>query len=569
MTCGERILSNDYADILVDYELPEEYGYAPDTDYCYHSLGNGQGILYIERTDRLSSERLARLYSHIPKCYGLMECRAAQAAGLNTFGLSESGILRVQNEPLNLKGENVTIGFIDTGIRYQEEAFRDYAGRSRIEAIWDQTVQTGNPPEGFGYGSEFTNAMINEALSSDNPLALVPSAEANGHGSVMAAVAAGSPIANGSFIGAAPESRIAVVKLKEAKQYLKDYYNIPLSVPCYSEADILQAIQYLQKYAEIFKRPLVICLGIGTSLGDHAGNSSLDNYIDYWGQKRSRVFVVAGGNEGNAAHHYHGSIEKGQSYRDVEIRVGEGERGFIADLWGDAPYFYDTLIRSPGGESVRWSNSKSGVPQEFSFIYEKTRILIEYQLVETLSGAELIRFRFVEPTAGVWTLRVSSAGSSVGGSFDIWLPVTDFLTAGTYFLEPSPQTTITEPAYAKSAVSVSAYQGANNSIAASSGRGYARDGYIVPAIAAPGVGVSTPFGERSGSSVAAAITAGGCAQLLEWAVVRQNDVMVNSVSIKNYLIRGAAREAYLEYPNREWGYGRLDIAGVFDFLAAI
>ena len=65
------------------------------------------------------------------------------------------------------------------------------------------------------------------------------------------------------------------------------------------------------------------------------------------------------------------------------------------------------------------------------------------------------------------------------------------------------------------------------------------------------------FGERSGSSVSAAITAGACAQLLEWAVVNSNDVLVNSTNIKNYLIRGARRESYLEYPNREWGYGRL------------
>ena len=53
----------------------------------------------------------------------------------------------------------------------------------------------------------------------------------------------------------------------------------------------------------------------------------------------------------------------------------------------------------------------------------------------------------------------------------------------------------------------------NNSIATSSGRGYARDNYVVPDVAAPGVDVSTPFGERSGSSVSAAITAGACAQL--------------------------------------------------------
>ena len=416
---------------------------------------------------------------------------------------------------------------------------------------------------------EYTNEMINEALASDNPFSIVPSTDANGHGSVMASLAAGSSIENGSFIGAAPDCQIAVVKLKEAKPYLRDYYKIPPGVPCYSEADILQAIQYLQKYVLILTRPLVICLGIGTSYGDHTGAGLLGRYLDYVSTQKSRVTVIAGGNEGNAAHHYFGEISDSQTYHDVELRVGEDNKGFIMDLWGDAPYFYNAAIVTPGGERARWNNPRNYIPQEFTFVYEKTRIVVEYQLVETLSGAEIIRFRFSDPTQGVWSIRINSEGNTVGGQFHIWLPITDFLWSETYFLEPNPYTTITEPAYVHSVVTAAAYQITNDSIAASSGRGYARDNYIVPDIAAPGVNVSTPFGDRSGASVAAAITAGGCAQLMEWAVVDSNDILVNSVNIKNYLIRGAERDSFMEFPDREWGYGRLDVAGVFEFLAGI
>lgn len=568
MTCRERILSNDYVEILASEDFPEKFQ-TPGVDFCFHPLGNGQGIFYAERSGLPSSgqRQLGDLY--IPKCYGLMECRAAQRGALNTLALSASGILAVQDEPLNLTGRNVTIGFIDTGIRYQDPVFRDFVGRSRIAGIWDQTIQTGALPEGFQYGSEYTKEMIDQALASEDPLAVVPSTDANGHGSVMASLAAGSAIEDGSFIGAAPDCQIAVVKLKEAKPYLRAYHKIPMGVPCYSEADILQGIQYLQKYAAILERPLVICLGIGTSLGDHTGGGSLGTYIDHISRQRSRVFVTAGGNEGNAAHHFYGRITEEQRYQDVELRVGQDNRGFVMDLWGDAPYFYNATLRSPGGETVRWSNYRGTLPQEFTFIYEKTRIVIDFQLVEAVSGAEVIHFRFTDPTEGVWTIRISSDGNTIGGQFDIWLPITDFLSSETYFLEPSPYTTITEPGYVSSAITVSSYQISNNSIAASSGRGYARDGAIVPEVAAPGVDISTPYGERSGTSVAAAITAGGCAQLMEWAVVRENDILVNSVNIKNYLIRGASRENFREYPNREWGYGRLDIAGVFEFLAGL
>jgi subtilisin family serine protease len=495
--------------------------------------------------------------------------RQAQVSVLNNLSMAESGILSVQRPPLSLTGERVTIGFIDTGIRYQEPVFRDYAGKSRILAIWDQTIQTGTPPEGFSYGSEYTNEMINEALESSNPFEIVPSTDANGHGSAMASLAAGSVIENGLFTGAAPDCNIVVVKLKEAKNNIKDYYKIPPGVPCYCETDVLQAIQYLQKFVKILYSPLVICMGIGTSTGDHTGSGTLGTYIDFLSRKKSMAFVVPGGNEGNAAHHFHGEINSRETYHDVQLRVGENEKGFIMDLWGDAPYYYNAAIRSPGGETIRWNNPRSSIPQEYTFVYEKTRIIIDYLLVEQTSGAELIRFRFMDPTEGVWNIRVNSEGNTVGGSFDIWLPITQFLSSNTYFLEPSPQTTITEPGYTHGVITVADYQSSNNSIAAHSGRGYARDNYIVPDIAAPGVNISTPFGERSGSSLSAAITAGGCALLLQWAVVEQNDILINSINVKNYLIRGAKREKYLEYPNREWGYGRLDIAGIFEFMAGL
>ena len=155
MTCKERILSNDYADTLVDVILPKEYNYDLPIDYCFHRLTQEWGIAYIKRSETATGVSGQLAYSLTPKCYGLMEygdpqvLKAAQNRNLNTLSMAESGILTVQREPLNLTGKNVTIGFIDTGIRYRDSVFRDFAGRSRIVSIWDQTIQPGTPPEGF------------------------------------------------------------------------------------------------------------------------------------------------------------------------------------------------------------------------------------------------------------------------------------------------------------------------------------------------------------------------------------------------------------------------------------
>jgi hypothetical protein len=547
MTCKERILSNEYLDLVVNFPIPDDYKDKTDIDYCYHKVTEEVGIVYAKRSELPKARFTQATYSFYPKCYGLM--------GNNTSYLSESGILSVQGSPLNLTGKGVTIGFVDTGIRYSEEVFKDYAGKSRIVSIWDQTIQTGTPPEGFEYGSEYTKEMLN--------LGIAPSTDANGHGSTLASLAAGKGV------GAAPEADIAVVKLKEAKDNIREYYKIPPGVPCYSETDILQGIQYLQKYSQALKSPLVICLGLGTSFGDHTGSGILDSYINYIGSKKSNVIVLPSGNEGNGARHFHGELSMDNKYRDVQLRVGEDDKGFVMDLWGDAPYYYNAVITSPGGETISWSNPKNTFPQEYTFIYEKTRILIDYLLVEQTSGSELIRFKFITPTKGVWNIRIFSQGSITGGAFDIWLPIGEFMSSDTCFLEPNPDITITEPSYIGNAVTVANYNYTNNSIAANSGRGYSRNKSIVPSIAAPGVNITTPFGTYSGSSLSAAITAGACAQFLQWAVIEQNDILVNSLNVKNYFIRGAKRDRNLDYPNRQWGYGRLDLEGIFEFLAGL
>ncbi len=54
--------------------------------------------------------------------------------------------------------------------------------------------------------------------------------------------------------------------------------------------------------------------------------------------------------------------------------------------------------------------------------------------------------------------------------------------------------------------------------------------------------------------------------LLEWAVVNNRLPAMSTVELKNLIIRGARRDIDTIYPNRDWGYGILDIFNVFDAL---
>ena len=56
---------------------------------------------------------------------------------------------------------------------------------------------------------------------------------------------------------------------------------------------------------------------------------------------------------------------------------------------------------------------------------------------------------------------------------------------------------------------------------------------------------------------------------MQWAVVEGNNRAVAGREIKNYFIRGASRSFDVTYPNREWGYGRLNVVGAFDALIGV
>ena len=331
-------------------------------------------------------------------------------------------------------------------------------------------------------------------------------------------------------------------------------------------------IKYAESFVQLFERPVVICLGLGTNQGDHAGNSSLSRYLSSLAVRRSRAAIVCGGNEWNASHHYRGRLSAQtpeESSRDVEIRVSEGCIGFWLELWGALPDAFNLSIRTPGGENI--PELRLGLQQSvtYSFIYEKSRVTIDSALVEENSGEELILVRIQDPTPGIWTFHVSASGSLYNGNFHMWLPITEFLSTPVYFLNPDPDMTLTEPSMAPEVLSVSTYNAENNSFYAESGRGFGRTGQIRPDLSAPGVNISTIDGRRTGSSMAAAITAGAVAQFFQWSVIEGNNRLAESREIRSYFIRGAVRTQGLNYPNREWGYGRLNLEETFNALLRV
>ena len=455
-------------------------------------------------------------YEEIPKLYGLMDNSAIES----------TGALRLQNIPgLELKGNGIIIGIIDNRIDAYHEAFRYSNGNTRILNVWNQQDSSLEPPEKFRYGSRINQETINEELQKENSEILINLSRGSNHGTFLAGIAAGNLNVEKGLASPAPMAGIVVVKLKEAKDYLKSYYFLRLGAEAYQENDIINGIVYINQIADEMKMPVIICIPLGTNQGSHGGLSVIGDFINSYGSRTGIGIVCAMGNEGNSRNHYSGLITKADDYDDVQLRVGANVEGISLEIWGQSPDIFEVEIISPTGKRVKRVQSSSGQEEVYRLLFERTTIYVKYEFI----GEE------------------------------------------TYFLKPDPFNTLTKPADSYIPISVGAYNNADGSLYINTSRGYPTDMDVKPTFVAPGVNVLGPgpnnsYIRLSGTSISAAITAGVMAQFMEWGIVKGNKINLNTTEIKNYRIRGSERKAGITFPNREWGFGTLDAYNSIDVL---
>lgn len=559
MTCREIIMSEDYADFIISFNANTETFLEEYQGRCPTPIGISFGTIFEPLAEASPISLSQYEYESIPKLYGK----------LDTASVEDTGALELQNYPgLNLKGSGCIVCIMDDGIDPYHEAFRFSDGTTRLLRVWDQTNQSLNPPRTQKYGSELTRELINEELKKENSELLNSLRSNSAHGTFLAGVAAGSTNESVGFQSPAPLADIAVIKLKPAKRYLREYYLINEEADAFQENDILNALIYVRELSATFNRPVILCVGLGTSQGPHNGSSLIADIFNNAAGKQGIGIVVANGNEGNARHHYAGRINSEQE--TVEIRVEENQRGFMAELWGEAPDIYSIGIISPGGEVIDRVPAKLGATYDFRFILENTRVTIDYRIVERRTGSELIQIRIENPSQGIWKI-VVYGDNILNGTYNIWLPITEFIGNETYFLRPEPLTTLTSPADVDIPISMGGYDVQTDALYLDSSRGFTTLNAVKPNLVAPAVNVFGPganntYVRKSGTSVAAALTAGVVAQFMEWGIVNKNSRRMNTAEVKNYLIRGARRQQGESYPNPSYGFGQLDVFGSFEVL---
>lgn len=578
--CSSLIVSEETGDYIIEYNSLYFEQIQRQDGVCISCINDTWCILYTNYPGSRNINIQQGYYS-VPKLYGLMD----------TTSFDASGITATLNQPLlNVRGQGVLIGFLDTGIDYLREDFKASGGRTRIAAVWDQTIQSVNYEEDTGeaagteqydreqaqgmvqYGTVYTREDINAALAAEregqNPYDIVPSRDENGHGTFLAGVAAASETAD--YIGAAPEAEILMVKLKPAKKYLRDFYLLPERVEAYSETDMMMGVRFLQQYAIREKKPLVICVGLGTASGSRTGALPFADLLNTLARQVNTVVVTCTGNEANNRTHTSGLAVSDTEPSEIEITVGADERGFVMEIWAESLDILSVAITSPSGERISRIPARIDTGGVYNFLLERSQVAVDYRVVESASGYEVIFMRFINPAQGIWKIHVYSL-TNIVGRYNAWLPLKQFLSGDTYFLNSNPSTTLTEPGAAERVISVGAYNHITDASYVASGRGYTATGLIKPDFVAPGVDVygvraGGGYTTRTGTSVAAAHAAGAAALLLTWGVTDGNLPYMGTNEVKSVLIRGAKRENNTMYPNNIYGYGKMDVIEAFHKL---
>lgn len=490
-------------------------------------LGYGFGILIIKVND----------LNRIIELEGLQYIELPKILYTSAYDSNRASCIPSVWNNYNLTGEGILVGFLDTGIDYTHNAFKDADGNTRIEYIYDLENRV-----------VYDRNKINEALKSEDPFSVVPEIDLSGHGTHVAGIACAGGNINFDNYGVAYKSSIAMVKITGEN-----------SLRAALSTQLMRGLKFLMDKSNEINKPLVVNISLSTNDGSHNGSSLLEKYIQTFTQLQKAVIVVAAGNEGNSAHHVGGEMKKEE---DLDLNIGDGEKGIILDFFKPVLVDVSVEVISPTGVSTG--------PMELSESY-KERFVGREKIVVYSTGPKPFDIQgqttiSILPlgdtiTSGGWRIIVRKL-NNYEGYFDIWLPIAEGLNERTRFLQPDVYNTLGIPATVEGVISVGSYNFLNNNLSAFSGRGVVRPEWLIkPDLVAPGENILSTveeqgFDTKSGTSMAAPQVAGICALLFEWGIIRNNDPFLYGERIKYYLIKGAKRTIFGEaYPNPDLGYG--------------
>ncbi len=214
-------------------------------------------------------------------------------------------------------GKDVIIGYVDTGLDFTHEDFKNNDGSTRVLRYWDHTLAMGPSPGTYGYGTVWDSTAINNGTCT--------STDTHSHGTIVTGFGSGNARANGRMKGMAPESDIIVVE----SNFNAANWTLTIADAC----------DYIFKVADTLGKPAIVNLSLGTYFGSHDGNDPASEAMEAMlDSNPGRVIVAAAGNSGlSGENHVHNTITIDTSFVWFKNNsTGNfGANTIYFDLWSD------------------------------------------------------------------------------------------------------------------------------------------------------------------------------------------------------------------------------------------
>jgi subtilisin family serine protease len=473
-------------------------------------------------------------------------------------------------------GRGALIGVVDSGFDLTHPCFLNAQGKTRILAAWDQVnlnASAGVPPPVFGYGREYTGAIIDEHVAAKRAVVVRNQEGAGAHGTYVVGIAAGNGVPHGVYRGVAPEAELVLVIYRN-------------DVPVGGSAYVLDAIEYIRIQAAASGRPAVINLSQGDNLGAHDGTSLLERAIDQIIDEGRVLIVISAGNErgGPASHHARGRVEQGREL-SLLFALTPGHRidGDMIDLWYHGGDRFAVALRAPSGEMS--SFIEPGGPSVVAEFSGGKRAHIGSQTNHPTNGDNHVGVVLQggeDWETGVWRL-VLRGDRVERGDFDAWADRPNAVTAVGFQSHQSDASTITTPGNSRRAITVGGFISRPSrgglpeeagDLAPGSSIGPTRDGRVKPDLTAPSTLIMAPrlrvdrcplsYDLRCGTSMAAPHVSGVAALL--WALWPG----LAAGRIRNALLSTARGDDFTgATPNTRWGRGKLDAGAAYRALSIL